>query len=553
MKSLFISIKNKSNSIKSSISKISIFSFIFYSFANEYKKKKNDKREVLSCFKAEDKELKRVKNEINERIKNLEFKYKGTLKRQNVEYGIRGNRYYIEFNINQANVNPDLIVNDFLSIVNPKTQNSSYNINDKKLFRIIDQQKFEEDDLFTLKIDFENANSSVSHALCRGSFLIRGTFGKVYDNFVVTLEKQNNFNDLDIDAFLNIYENLFRTKEGNKTNNSGINKANNKGNNNISGFFNNFHIDDFSDQSQNKNTKDDPLTVLNKHGVIVYQPGDYNKNLEWNYLAGYENVKRKIEDSILLGLTHGEIYDQITQGTRVKFETNRPKAILFEGPPGCGKTTSAKIIANQVNVPLIYMPLEAIMSKWYGESENKFSDIFEAAKALGKSIIFIDEIDALATSREGGIHEATRRILSTLLRKIDGFESDGEVLVICATNRRKDLDPALLSRLDNTITFELPDDRSRALIFQRYAKQLKKEELEKLAEISNNFSGRDISEVCKDCERGWASKYIRKEVKGILPTYNCYEESLLERKGYMYPIKVLNGVKNENIHLDNSI
>jgi SpoVK/Ycf46/Vps4 family AAA+-type ATPase len=151
----------------------------------------------------------------------------------------------------------------------------------------------------------------------------------------------------------------------------------------------------------------------------------YNKNLEWSYLAGYENVKRKIEDSILLGLTHGEIYDQITQGTRVKFETNRPKAILFEGPPGCGKTTSAKIIANQVNVPLIYMPLEAIMSKWYGESENKFSDIFEAAKALGKSIIFIDEIDALATSREGGIHEATRRILSTLLRKIDGFESDG--------------------------------------------------------------------------------------------------------------------------------
>ena len=101
----------------------------------------------------------------------------------------------------------------------------------------------------------------------------------------------------------------------------------------------------------------------------------------------------------MLALSHGEIYDQITSGTRMKNETNRPKAILFEGPPGCGKTTTAKIIANQVNIPLIYMPIEAIMSKWYGESENRFAEIFEAAKAMGRSILFIDEIDALAISR----------------------------------------------------------------------------------------------------------------------------------------------------------
>ena len=115
------------------------------------------------------------------------------------------------------------------------------------------------------------------------------------------------------------------------------------------------------------------------------------------------------------------------------------------------------------------MPIESIMTKYYGESENRFAEIFEAAKALGRSIIFIDEVDALASSREGGIHEASRRILSTLLRKIDSFESEGEVLVICATNRSKDLDPALLSRLDISIKFDLPDERARALIFQRYA------------------------------------------------------------------------------------
>jgi len=111
------------------------------------------------------------------------------------------------------------------------------------------------------------------------------------------------------------------------------------------------------------------------------------------------------------------------------------------------------------------MPLEAIMSKFYGESENRLAEIFESAAALGRCVLFIDEIDSLATSREAGLHEATRRILSTLLRKIDSFESEGEVLVICATNRKKDLDPALISRLDLAIRFELPDSKTRALIF----------------------------------------------------------------------------------------
>jgi len=83
----------------------------------------------------------------------------------------------------------------------------------------------------------------------------------------------------------------------------------------------------------------------------------------------------------------------------MKQEPNKPKAVLFEGPPGTGKTTSAKIIAQQVNIPLIYMPLESIMSKYYGESEKKFADLWEATKHLGKSIIFIDEIDAIAGTR----------------------------------------------------------------------------------------------------------------------------------------------------------
>jgi ATP-dependent 26S proteasome regulatory subunit len=96
---------------------------------------------------------------------------------------------------------------------------------------------------------------------------------------------------------------------------------------------------------------------------------------------------------------------------------------------------------------------------------------------MGKVIIFIDEIDALAGNRNTDMHEASRRILSTLLRKIDSFESSTNVLLICATNRKVDLDPAMLSRIDLSVNFSLPDKHSRAAIFQRYAKHLSNKEL----------------------------------------------------------------------------
>ena len=284
-----------------------------------------------------------------------------------------------------------------------------------------------------------------------------------------------------------------------------------------------------SDTGDGSDDNDDPVATLQKHSCTVFLPDKRENKLDWDYLAGYESMKRSIEDTVLLALTNGDVYDQITALTRVKNETNRPKCVLFEGPPGCGKTTSAKIISHQVQIPLVYMPLEAIMSKFYGESESRLAEIFEAAQAMGSVIMFIDEIDALATSREGGLHEATRRILSTLLRKIDSFESEGEVLVICATNRKKDLDPALISRTDLSIRFDLPDVSTRAQIFQRYAKQLSEAELNTLAEMSVNLSGRDISDICKEAERKWASKYIRKEVSDLSPKMEVYTEATQQR------------------------
>jgi ATP-dependent 26S proteasome regulatory subunit len=123
----------------------------------------------------------------------------------------------------------------------------------------------------------------------------------------------------------------------------------------------------------------------------------------------------------------------------------------------------------------------------------------------------------------------SRRILSTLLRKIDSFESENETLLICATNRKEDLDKAILSRIDLSIKFDLPDVHSRREIFRRYAKHLDQGLLDQLADRSTNMSGRNIYEICKDAERRWASKRIRKEVEQPFPPFDQYVESLNQR------------------------
>ena len=462
-----------------------------------------DQKKYLNC---NERNLIKIKNEINKEITQLKYTY-GEQTNYFPEPIIKKieNKYILEFLIDHRICDIFIILHDIIDFLNNKE------IKIKPFLK--DLRSFKHDNLKTIQIDFEEKGF-------KGTISITGEYILDRPGFKFTLEKENALSKKDIQIFINAYKQTYKPSIIKDIHKNYINSLTN-----------------ISDQKKNKSSnskknKQKILEDLKKLGVLIFLP-DTNKNTKkktWQDLGGYESQKRAIEDTILLSLTHPKIYDSITKKTRQKFSPNRPKAVLFEGPPGTGKTTSAKIIANQVGIPLIYIPIEVVLSKWYGEAEKNLSLIFEKSAGLGKSIIFIDEIDALAISRsERNTHEVSKRLVSVLLRKLDSFESDHEILLICATNRKSLLDPAILSRLDLSIYFGLPDFRARIEIFRKYAKQLSTQELEVLAGNSKDLSGRGILEVCKDVERKWASKVIRKEEEGFEPNLDVYLESLKER------------------------
>jgi transitional endoplasmic reticulum ATPase len=220
----------------------------------------------------------------------------------------------------------------------------------------------------------------------------------------------------------------------------------------------------------------------------------------WDDIGGLDKVKSLLKEAVEWPLRYGESFKRIG--------VDAPKGVLLYGPPGTGKTLLAKAIANESEANFITVKGSDILSKWYGESEKHIAEIFKKAKQVAPSIIFLDELDALAPMRGGaeGEPHVTERIVNELLTELDGLEELRGVVIIGATNRPDIIDPALLrpGRFDEMILVPVPDDKTRLSIFKVHTKKMSLADdvdIEKLVKITNDFTGADIASVCNKAGR----------------------------------------------------
>uniref|UniRef100_A0A3P9M3N7 26S proteasome regulatory subunit 6B n=1 Tax=Oryzias latipes TaxID=8090 RepID=A0A3P9M3N7_ORYLA len=183
-----------------------------------------------------------------------------------------------------------------------------------------------------------------------------------------------------------------------------------------------------------------------------------------------------------------------------------PRGVLMYGPPGCGKTMLAKAVAHHTTAAFIRVVGSEFVQKYLGEGPRMVRDVFRLAKENAPAIIFIDEIDAIATKRfdaQTGADREVQRILLELLNQMDGFDQNVNVKVIMATNRADTLDPALLrpGRLDRKIEFPLPDRRQKRLVFSTITSKMNLSEevdLEDYVARPDKISGADINSICQE-------------------------------------------------------
>ncbi len=178
-----------------------------------------------------------------------------------------------------------------------------------------------------------------------------------------------------------------------------------------------------------------------------------------------------------------------------------PKGILFNGPPGTGKTTIARVVANLAGLSFFVLRANEIVSKWVGESEKNLTKLFETAQENAPAVIFIDEIDSIGKARSGSNAEHSDKLLNQLLQLIDGVIKSEGIYVIAATNRADLVDSALkrAGRLNRTIEIGLPDAPSREALFKLYTKHLKlnyEVDFEALVKRTENCSAADIKAIC---------------------------------------------------------
>ncbi|MFB6305031.1 MAG: CDC48 family AAA ATPase [Haloferacaceae archaeon] len=236
-------------------------------------------------------------------------------------------------------------------------------------------------------------------------------------------------------------------------------------------------------------------------------------DVTWEDVGGLEEAKERLRETIQWPLNHADAYE------RVALEP--AKGVLLHGPPGTGKTLLAKAVANEAEANFISVKGPELFDKYVGESEKGVREVFSKARENAPTVVFFDEIDAIAAERGRGVGDANvgERVVSQLLTELDGLEELEDVVVVAATNRPDLIDDALLrpGRLDRHVAVDEPDETARREIFEVHTRDRPLGEgvdLDALAERTEGYVGADIEAVCREAAQAAVRDHVRASTAG---------------------------------------
>tara|TARA_Y100000310_G_scaffold137447_1_gene136358 strand:+ start:49587 stop:51878 length:2292 start_codon:yes stop_codon:yes gene_type:complete len=239
----------------------------------------------------------------------------------------------------------------------------------------------------------------------------------------------------------------------------------------------------------------DTEVEFNPHAVELKEEEGISLGINYEDIGGLSDEIKKVREMIELPLKHPEIFERLG--------IEPPKGVLLHGPPGTGKTLLAKAVASETNSHFILINGPEVISKFYGESEKNLRSKFEEAEQNAPSIVFFDEIDAIASKREETKGDVEKRVVAQMLGLMDGLKNRGKVIVIAATNMPNSLDPALRrpGRFDREIEIGVPDKEGRLEVLKIHTRNMPLDEdvnLKEMAKVTHGFVGADLNSLAKE-------------------------------------------------------